>query len=161
MDTVDDESTESELADEQDEQSEPRKKRSGGASPTARTLAECKRRGWTAGVVERHSPFPRPFGKKHDLFGVIDLIVIVPPVRRRRSRGSILAIQATSSASNHAHRRAKILAEPRSRMWLESGGRLELWSWSKRGGRHVVRKRWTLRVEAFTLDMFPVDQPEP
>lgn len=141
--------------------SKARRKKS--TSPTARTLAECRKRGWIAGVVERHIPFPKPQGTKIDLFGVIDLVVIVPdipghhersdhggdgPCASCRSPAGILAIQATASAAHHAHRRAKILAEPRAKAWVDAGGRLELWSWSQRGGRGKA-KRWSLRVETY------------
>ncbi len=122
------------------------KRRKASTSPTQRTLAECKRRGWIAGVVERHIPFPRPQGTKIDLFGVIDLVVIVPS---KFDVGRILAIQATGGSGGvHAARRAKILAEPRAKAWVDAGGRLELWSWSKRGGAGK-RKLWTLRIETY------------
>jgi hypothetical protein len=135
---------------------EPRKKRKASTSPTARTLAECRKRGWIAQVVEQHLPFPKPFGTKRDLFGVID-IVAIEPSRPAFGPGEIgtpavlIGIQATASAAHHAHRRAKILAEPRMRDWLETGARLELWSWAKQGARGKA-KRWTLRVEAFTVE---------
>lgn len=138
---------------------EPAKKpkRKSSTSPTQRTLAECKRRGWIAGVVERHIPFPKPQGTKIDLFGVIDLVVIVPPVDGNglAEPGSILAIQATGgSGGTHAARRTKILAEPRAKAWIEAGGRLELWSWSQRvaqrkDGSKAARPKWTLRVETY------------
>lgn len=128
-----------------------KRKRKSSTSPTQRTLAECKRRGWIAGVVERHIPFPKPQGTRIDLFGVIDLVVIVPAIPfgvvEPSAPGALLGIQATSD-SNHASRRAKILAAPRARQWVEAGGRLELWSWSKRGDRGKA-KRWTLRVETY------------
>src|ERR1700740_1040081 len=127
------------------EEAAPAKKRRKGTSPTARTLAECRRRGWIAQVVEQHLPFPKPFGTKRDLFGVIDIVALGAEMDGQLP--AILGIQATASAAHHAHRRAKILAEPRARQWVEAGGRLELWSWSKRGGAGE-RKRWTLRVEA-------------
>jgi len=135
------------------EEAAPTKKRKKSTSPTARTLAECKRRGWIAGVVERHIPFPRPQGTKIDLFGVIDLVVIVPPFDRDGNGwpepGGILAIQATGGQGGvHAARRAKILAEPRAKAWIDAGGRLELWSWSKRGAAGK-RKTWALRVETY------------
>lgn len=147
------------------EEPAPKKKRRKGTSPTARTLAECRRRGWIAGVVERHSPFPKPHGKKHDLFGVIDVVAIVmdhagiayrideaPPM----VGVGTLGIQACTDGrtgtggwgSDLAKRRAKILAEPRARAWVEAGNRLEIWAW----GSRVVGKgrRWRVRVEAFT-----------
>lgn len=120
----------------------PAKKRKKGTSPTARTLAECRKRGWTTQVVERWNQHARV---RVDLFGVIDLIAIRP-----WQAAGILAIQACAGDS-HAARRDKILAEPRARQWIEAGGHLELWSWSKRGDRGA-RKLWTLRVEVFTVE---------
>lgn len=109
-------------------------------SPTQRTLAELRKRGQTAQVVERWNPHARV---RVDLFGVIDIVAL----------GTyILGIQACAGAS-HAARVTKILAEPRARQWLQAGARLECWSWSKRGARGKA-KRWTLRVEAITLEMF-------
>lgn len=134
-----------------DDEMAPRKKRSKGTSPTARTLAECRRRGWVAQNVEQFVRFPPP-GHRLDLFGVIDIIAIVPPMSSGGvdlpRTGYILGIQATASAAHHAHRRDKILAEPRAAAWVAAGGRLELWSWSKRGDRGK-RKTWQLRVETY------------
>lgn len=81
--------------------------------------------------------------RRHDLLGVIDIIAL---------DGGIVGIQTTSGA-NHAARRAKALAEPRLRQWIAAGGRFALWSWSKRGPAGK-RKRWELRVEQITEEMF-------
>ena len=104
-------------------------------SPTQRTLQECKRRGYTAQVVERR--IPRSFITL-DLFGVIDIVALTPD--------GILGIQATSGA-NHRSRVAKSLDEPRMHSWLAAGGLFAVWSWAKRGARGK-RKTWTLRTEA-------------
>lgn len=136
------------------EEPAPRKKRKASTSPTARTLAECRKRGWIAGVVERRIPFPKPQGTTIDLFGVIDLIAIAPADDPLLGRPTIVGIQATGGTANHAHRRTKILAEPRMRAWLETGARLELWSWNQQGARGK-RKLWTLRVETFTAEDWP------
>lgn len=135
-----------------DEELAPKKKRKASTSPTARTLAEARKRGWIAQVVERWNPHAHV---RQDLFGVIDLIAIVPQVDRDGNGwpdpGSILGIQATVNRSGqHAAHRAKILAEPRARAWVEAGGRLELWTWAMQGAAGT-RKRWTLRVEAFEV----------
>ena len=115
-------------------------------TPTARTLAECKRRGWTAQVVEKWNPHARV---RQDLFGCIDIVAIAPPDDEILGSPRIIGIQATSNnGGNHAAHRAKILAEPRIKAWLEAGAALELWSWAKQGPRGK-RKVWTLRVEAF------------
>jgi len=142
------------------------KKRKSSTSPTARSLAELRKRGWIAQVVEQHLPFPKPFGTKRDLFGVIDIVAIVPAVPSPSPGddalwpGSILGIQATSALTggNHAARRDKILAEVRAKAWVEAGGRLELWSWSKRGDRGK-QKRWALRVEVFTRESWEAEIP--
>jgi hypothetical protein len=111
-------------------------------SPTQRTLAECKRRGWTAQVVEQNIRIPGGRMFKRDLFGIIDIVAITPD--------GILGIQATATAAHHAHRLTKARAEPRLATWLGAGARFEVWSFSKRGARGK-RKTWQLRAEAVTL----------
>lgn len=113
-----------------------KKKRKKGTSPTARSLAECRKRGWTAQVVEKWNMHAHVL---QDLFGVIDIVAITP--------AGILGIQATTG-SNHASRRTKILAEPRAKLWVDAGGKLELWTWSQRGDAGK-RKLWTIRVETY------------
>lgn len=123
----------------------PKKKRKSSTSPTSRTMVELRKRGWTAQIVEHRVP---KVNILRDLFGCIDVVALVP-VAGSLTRVT-LGIQATAGANNHALRRAKILAEPRAKEWMEAGNRLELWSWSKRGDRGK-RKLWTLRVESFVL----------
>lgn len=110
------------------------------SSPTQRSLKELKACGWTAQVVERFNPYARV---RVDLFGCIDIVALDPLA------GEIVGIQACAGSS-HAARKAKILAEPRMAMWIGSGGRIELWSWSKKGGRGK-RKTWQLRRELITV----------
>ena len=123
-------------------------------SPTQRTLAELKRRGWICQVVEKWNPHARI---RQDLFGCIDIIAIVEGTLTTAvdvEAGSItvepfsclLGIQATSGA-NHASRREKMLSEPRAHSWMKAGGRLAIWSWAKKGPRGK-RKTWQLREEA-------------
>jgi hypothetical protein len=104
-----------------------------GITPTARTLAECRKRGWQADVVERR--LTRTI--KRDLFGCIDIVAITPE--------GMLGIQATSG-SNHSARLVKAKQEPRLQAWLGVGARFEVWSWAKKGKRGK-RKRWMLRTE--------------
>lgn len=118
----------------------PKKRRKSSKSPTSRTLDECKRRGWEAGIVERFVRFPPP-GHRVDLYGCIDLVVMRPAI------DGLLGIQACAG-SGHAAHRAKILAEPRAARWCATGNQIELWSWSQRGGVGQ-RKLWTLRTETY------------
>lgn len=134
----------------------PKKKRKKPKQPTERTLEECRKRGWIAGIVERRIPFPKPQGTTIDLLGIIDVVAIDTSVSvscagcGRHQTGQTVGIQATSG-SNHASRRAKILAEPRALQWLNANNRLELWTFSPRGAAGK-RKLWTLRVEVFTVE---------
>lgn len=128
----------------------PRKKRKSRSTYSARTITECRRRGWIAGNVERRIPFPKPQGTTIDLFGVIDIIAVdlSAPLGQR-----IIGIQATSGGTggSHAPHRAKILASLNASIWIAGGGRLELWSWAKQGAKGKA-KRWQLRVEVFTAE---------
>lgn len=104
-------------------------------SPTARSLAHCRKLGWIAGVVERYNMYAR---KSYDYLGIIDIIAITP-------EGKLVGIQATSG-SNHSARREKALEEPRLADWLRTGATFQIWSWAKRG-KQGERKLWTLREE--------------
>lgn len=118
---------------------EPRKKpRKKPDSANARALAECRRRGWEAEVVEKR--IPRCFITR-DLFGCIDIVAITDR--------TLVAIQVTGGG-HHTDRRSKVLAEPRLLRWLLAGGQFLVWSYDKRGGRGE-RKVYTLREEEILL----------
>lgn len=113
-------------------------------TPCARTLMECRDRGWLPDVVERRVP-----GKKNitrDYLGFIDVLAIT-------DLPGVLGIQATTGA-NHADRMHKILGpcSEAARAFLSAGNRVAVWSWSKRG-KAGARKLWTLRETPVTLDM--------
>ena len=130
-------------------------------SPTQRTLAECRRRGWIADVTERWITVPNhpAGGKRKDLFGFVDVVAIgdrtdVEEYRHRtfaesladdRSR-TFVAIQATSG-SNGAARVKKIQNECSEALeaWLAAGGIVEVWAW-KRYAKPVDRKYWRPRI---------------
>lgn len=130
-----------------------KKRRKKRVTPTQRTLAECRKRGWVAQVVEQ--TIPRVFIKR-DLFGCIDIVAITPT--------GILGIQAAagrreSGGGDIASHRTKILNEPRIKLWIEAGAAFELWSWSDQGKRSRGAKRWQLRVELFASADFPDGMP--
>jgi hypothetical protein len=116
-----------------------------GPSPTARTLAFARKRGWDIGVVEQR--IPRTFITR-DLFGFIDLVAM-------DDQPGLLAIQATSdNGGNAAARCAKIVDDehrPAAVRWLSSGLRLEVWAFGKRGAAGTA-KRWRLRRQRATLE---------
>lgn len=109
-------------------------------SPTARSLAECEKRGWLAYVCEKWIPHARV---RKDAFGFGDLLVM------DGWHGSLL-IQATSD-SNVSARVGKIKTEcsEAARTWLYHGNRIQVWGWGKKG-RRGERKKWTLRVVEIT-----------
>src|SRR6185312_3163590 len=76
-------------------------RRKRGKSPTARSLEFLRKSGDPA-VVEKHSPFGGKFGKKHDLWGYIDILSLP------YDGSGIIGVQ-TTSGSNVAARRSKIM----------------------------------------------------
>jgi hypothetical protein len=118
-------------------------------SPTARTLERLRKTGFTACVVEKFNSFTK---RRIDAFGFADILAASEGV-------GIILIQATGGdGGNHANRKAKIIQEPRALQWLFAGGRIEVWSWAKRGARGEP-KRWELRREEITADMMAVEAP--
>ena len=102
------------------------------SSPTARTLDYLRKKGYTAGVVERYNSFTK---QRHDLFGCIDIVAIHP------DRTGCLGVQATSG-SNGSSRVAKIVSSPAAKLWLASGNALWVVVWSQKGAKGK-RKLWT------------------
>jgi len=112
---------------------------------TSRTLKYLRDRGWEVGMVERYLSFAGKFGKRVDLFNIIDIIGM--------NGKQILAVQSCGQA--YSEHNKKILASPMAVKWLESGGLLWLVSWRKlklkRGGKAM---RWKPRVKKYELKDF-------
>lgn len=96
-------------------------------SPTQRSLAVMRERGYLAEVVEKWIPAVH---RRRDLYGFIDLLCI--------REGEVCGVQATSG-SNVAARLTKIAEHPNVGAVRGAGIRLLVHGWSKRKGR------WTLR----------------
>jgi hypothetical protein len=82
-----------------------------------------------------------PSGTRRDAFGFIDIMAI--------DTDCIVAIQAcTSGRKEHWD---KIIANDYSLPWLRAGGKIELWSWTKRKvNRGGKLERWIPKVEEIT-----------
>jgi hypothetical protein len=92
--------------------------------------------------VERHFKDEMGRPRTYDLFGFADYLYM--------EDRALVAVQIGGPGTHKAHRE-KILAEPRARQWLGCGNRIELITWSKRGG---TAKVWVPRVEEITLAEF-------
>ena len=103
-------------------------------SPTARSLEQLRKDGYTAEVVERSLPH---FFVSKDFFGFADIIYV--------TGASIVALQVTAG-THHSHRKIKILAEPRALLWLKAGGLIEIHTWNEQGPRGEDKK-WVCRKE--------------
>lgn len=128
-------------------------------SPTQRTLKAMKDLGRVSGIVERFNPYAGQYGIRQDLFGFIDIICMCPkecdeqypPAGDVFFRGGIVAVQSFGQDwSGHV----KKLHEERAddmKMWLQCGGRLELWGWRKlkaikKDGTKGAAMRWQPRI---------------
>lgn len=123
----------------------PAKKKPKAKLPGARTMEAMRKEGFTCGRVEHWNSHCNIM---QDLFGFADLIAM-------RAGAGIIAVQATSDQSGgHGNARiAKIMAEPRAKIWLQSGGRIQVFAWRKLS-RGMVREKWVPKVTEITLKDF-------
>jgi hypothetical protein len=98
------------------------------SSPTKRTLAEMRKRGYVADVTERWIPMARV---RKDLYGFIDVLCI-----RERE---VCGVQATS-AGNVAARIHKIANHENVGAVRKAGIRILVHGWAKRRGRWKLRE---------------------
>jgi hypothetical protein len=91
-------------------------------SPTQRSIALLKTRGYTTAIVEKFNPHAGPFGIRQDLFGFGDLLAL--------RKGEILLVQ-TTSGSNLSKRVTKIADSPLYPRVVESGMKVAVHGWRK------------------------------
>jgi hypothetical protein len=103
-------------------------------SPTQRSLAHLRKRGYRVAIVERWNPHAK---RRIDLFGFGDLLAI--------GNGEVVIVQTTTGA-NMAARRTKMQALDEYRECLKAGMVVELHGWQKMGERGK-RKLWAIRGE--------------
>lgn len=136
---------------------EPKRKAS-KKRPTARTLEALRKQGATVQVVEKWQARPWQkeggHGVRIDLFGCIDVIAIMPrgwnrPEGWEHEKLVLMGIQC-GAVNGHSEHKKKCLAEPRLKLWLETGARFQIHSWGLMGARGKA-KRWHCRIEELTL----------
>jgi hypothetical protein len=104
-------------------------------SPTQRTIAELKKRGYTCHIVEKWNHFAKI---RQDFGGFADILAY------RNDLAGVFAIQTTSD-SNVSARVTKSLQISNLGTWLCAGNTFQVWGWGRKGERGK-RKTWTLRV---------------
>src|SRR5262249_19626176 len=103
------------------------------------TLKLLRGMGHLCQVVEKWIPQTK---RRLDLFDCIDIVSLDVDVP------GCLGLQVTSG-SNHSTRRAKALASPKARAWVQAGNRLVILSWSKK-----ANKRWEPRWDKIEIGEF-------
>lgn len=104
-------------------------------TPTQRSLKLLRSEGWLVAVVEKWNSHVKI---RQDLFGFGDLLAV---------RGDLVMLVQTTSGSNVAARRQKIIDTPASATWLAGVWReIEIHGWRKVGARGK-RKLWECRRE--------------
>ncbi len=131
-----------------------------GLSPTQRTLRLLRQQGYFADIVEKFNPwvgpeiervdrhgnrYKSPCGIRKDLFGFLDIIVILPK--------GVAGIQ--SCGQNFAEHNRMILETSLAYKWVKAENRLELYGWRKikkqRGGKLMI---WDPRIKIYSLEDF-------
>jgi hypothetical protein len=132
-------------------------KKSPKKQPTQRTLDECRKRGWLAGIVERWKPGMRddretgekkllPYGTRVDFLGFADIMVL-------DGQPGYLAINACVGSAVQAHLQ-KAMALPELKVHLEQGNRFQVWGWREtwtKTGEKTKAVRWRPRIVSVVL----------
>lgn len=111
-------------------------------SPTQRSLALLRERGYLCAVVERFVRFPPP-GHRVDLWGIGDILAVKP--------GETLLVQCTTTGT--AERVRKIAENENTLKLLLVPWKIEVWGWRKVGPRGKA-KRWECREIPITAGSF-------
>jgi hypothetical protein len=113
-----------------------------GASPTALTLQECRKRGWPATKVEYWNHAAK---RRIDLFGFGDILAL-------DGKPGSLIIQATTKA-NMSARCNKIERSTEAHAWLQAENRIQVWGWWKRPMKKGSKKLiWAVKFTTIKLD---------
>lgn len=113
------------------------------SKPLQRSIAKLKKDGYHHAIVERYIPFPKPWGHRVDMYGLIDVVGIRAEVL------GVLGVQACAACDLSKHR-DKALSEPMFtclRIWKANGNRFVIWAWGKRGPRGKAKKWECKEVE--------------
>ncbi len=128
---------------------------------TSHSVDYLRAQGYHVEFVERWVPgeitkgFIGGPGIKKDLFGIMDLLAVRP--------GEILGVQV-GSLNGRASHKVKILAEPRTWDWIQSGARLVIHSWdrtevatSSKGALSPTKISWRLTEDEILPDHLSLD----
>lgn len=116
----------------------PKRKKTGGVSPNARTLKLYRDMGYLADVVERYDHHAQ---RLHDFLGMFDIIAL--------RAGETIGLQPTTDA-NVAARVKKIRSNPLYAAWLETGARIAVVGW-----KVASDGKWRAREVRMSLDSHP------
>lgn len=104
-------------------------------TPTQRSLAWLRKRGWIVGIVEKWNHVVHI---RQDLWHFADLI------SSKLGEQATLIQVCSAAGGDVAARRRKIQENKYAQLWLQAGHAVEIHGWAKRGARGETKK-WTLR----------------
>lgn len=116
------------------------------SSPTSRSMALCRERGWYCYISEKWNHVTKT---RHDAFRFGDLHVM--------DDGPVGSLYVQACAACDVSKRYKKILGPdchdMARRWLELGNRIQVWGWGKhpekRGSKRMV---WRVRIVPITLE---------
>ena len=121
-------------------------------SPTQRTLALLRKQGYKSWIVERFLGYAGKFGKRQDMFGIIDIIAI--------TSDETLGVQCCSGTGSEHWKKLTTEKNQECYDWLiNSDRKLQIWGWRqlrKKGyttsGKRRKGKEWIPKILNITLD---------
>jgi len=120
-----------------------------GMSSVQRTLRFLRQEGHIVGIVEKFNRYAGSHGIRQDLFGIFDLIAIMPI--------GICGVQVCGQ--DFAEHDRKILENEVAPEWIKAGGKIMLIGWrkvlKKKGGKQKI---WLPRIKEYNISDFIYDK---
>ena len=121
-------------------------------SPTQRTLALLRSQGFKPWVVERFLGYAGKFGKRQDMYGIIDVIAILPD--------ETLGVQCCSGTGSEHWNKLTDEKNQECRDWIANPDRkLQIWGWRQlrkkgltKAGKKKKGKIWVPKILNITLE---------
>lgn len=122
-------------------------------TPTQRSLNKLRKEGWEVCIVEKWLPQAK---RRIDAFGFGDILGFKYYSHLKPLFGNMInyysaVLFQTTSGSNFAARKKKILINPKAIGWLQCGNGICIHGWRKLKNKETGKYHWKCKEEWITL----------